>query len=155
MLDNAEPIPESQAAACAALLMELAPLVMRTMRKELVLPAGTELSVPQFRALRFLRRHPQASLSDLAEHLGTSLPAASKLIERLVEVVLVHRASDATDRRQVRLTLTDQGCQALEDAHAAAQARLADRFVRLTPDELAASRQALLVLQQALLGDSG
>jgi DNA-binding MarR family transcriptional regulator len=147
--DNAE------AQACAALLMELAPLVMRAMRKELTLPDGTELSVPQFRALRFLGRRPQASLSDLAEHLGTSLPAASKLVDRLLETDLVHRAPDPSDRRQVVLTLTDHGRTTLREAHAAAQARLSERLVRLGPEQLTIGRQALLVLQQALVEQRG
>ena len=45
--------------------------------------AAADLSVPQFRTLLFLRRHPGASLSEVAEHIGLTLPSISKMIDRL------------------------------------------------------------------------
>src|SRR5689334_9106531 len=104
-------------------MLELAPLVMREVRKELAAEQEEDLSVPQFRALRFIARHPRASLSDLAGHLGTTRPAASKLADRLVEVGLLNRSVAPDDRRQVSLTLTDRGQGSLQRARASVQER--------------------------------
>jgi DNA-binding MarR family transcriptional regulator len=150
--DGAPGAPESPAERAAALLVDLAPLVMRVMRRELSAHQGLDLSVPQFRALRFVAKRPSGSLSGLAEHLGTSLPAASKLVERLVELGLVARAADPGDRRQVALSLTAGGEGAIGAAHAAAQRRLAERLAALPPDQAAACAEALALLRELFGG---
>jgi DNA-binding MarR family transcriptional regulator len=66
-----------------------------------------ELSLTQLRALHVLAYEvEQASLKDLADRLGLSLPAVSRSIDGLVQRGLVTRAEDAEDRRmkQVRAT---------------------------------------------------
>jgi DNA-binding MarR family transcriptional regulator len=139
--------PESGTVQAAALMLELAPLVMRAVRKELAAGQDAELSVPQFRALRFVGRRPRASLSELADHLGTTRPAASKLADRLVELGLLQRAVDPEDRRQAALTLTERGRLALQHAHDAAQERMAARLAALSPEELARCAQSLATLR--------
>lgn len=135
------------AATCAALMLELAPLVMREVRKELAVEQQAELSVPQFRALRFVARHPQASLSDLALHLGTTRPAASKLADRLVELGLLNRSVALADRRQVALTLTSLGQGALQRAREVVQARMTERLGSLASEELEHCAQSLTTLR--------
>src|SRR5215472_3469611 len=99
----------SDAEACAAQIMETVPLVMRTLRTEMRRRRPADLSVPQFRALAFVRRHPGASLSEVAEHLGLTLPATSTLIDHLVARELVRRAPNPDNRRRLVLTLTADG----------------------------------------------
>ncbi|MBC8074942.1 MAG: MarR family transcriptional regulator [Chloroflexales bacterium] len=135
------------AATCAALMLELAPLVMREVRKELAVEQQVELSVPQFRALRFVARRPQASLSELALHLGTTRPAASKLADRLVELGLLDRSVALADRRQAALTLTDRGQGALRQAREAVQAQMAERLGSLASWELEHCAQSLTTLR--------
>lgn len=147
-LDPVEQEPRAQAAA--ALLMELAPLVMRVMRQEMAAHSDAELSVPQFRALRFVGRQPGGSLSELAERLGTSLAAASKLVDRLVDIGLLARATDPRDRRQVTLELTDRGRAALHAAHSAAQQRLAEQLAALSARDLALAIDALGAIRALL-----
>ncbi|MGH2504870.1 MAG: MarR family winged helix-turn-helix transcriptional regulator, partial [Ktedonobacterales bacterium] len=67
-------------APLAAALMEVAPLVMREIRTRMRQSRGAGLSVPQFRALGYLRRHPGCSLTEVADHLGLSVPATSRLV---------------------------------------------------------------------------
>jgi DNA-binding MarR family transcriptional regulator len=128
-------------------MLELAPLVMREVRKELAVEQQVELSVPQFRALRFVARRPQASLSDLARHLGTTRPAASKLADRLVELGLLDRSVALADRRQVALALTDRGQGALQRAREAVQARMTERLGGLASWELEHCVQSLSTLR--------
>jgi DNA-binding MarR family transcriptional regulator len=68
-----------------------------------------ELSVPQFRTLAFIGRHPSCSLSDAAEFIGMTLPSMSVLINGLVEEGLVLRQTSLLDRRRVTLNLTEKG----------------------------------------------
>ena len=63
------------------------------------------LTVPQFRALVLLDRHPDANLSLIAEHLGSSQPSASRLISGLVSRGYVTRSESPQDRRHLQLLL--------------------------------------------------
>ena len=87
---------------CAHELLEVVPLVMRTIRTEMRGHRGADLSVPQFRTLVFLGNHGGASLSDLADFIGLTLPSVSKLIDGLVTRKLVARKVCTNDRRRVK-----------------------------------------------------
>ena len=62
--------------------------------------------MPQFRALGVVRRHPGASLSVVAGHIGLTTASVSKLIDSLVKKGLVTRADSPDDRRKVVLNAT-------------------------------------------------
>jgi DNA-binding MarR family transcriptional regulator len=127
MLTN-PPVDEEE---CAALLMEVVPLVMRSIRAEMRRHRA-DLSVPQFRTLAFLRKHEGASLSQVADHLGLMLPSVSKMVDGLVARELVTREDSPTDRRFVALALTEQGRSALEAARRDTRLQLA-RMLRALP----------------------
>ena len=87
---------------CARQVLEAVPLVMLAIRTEMRRHRGSDLSVPQFRVLVYLNRHAGASLSDIAEHMGLTLPSMSKMIDGLVLRGLVLRRTNPADRRRVR-----------------------------------------------------
>jgi DNA-binding MarR family transcriptional regulator len=95
------------------------------------------LSVPQFRALAFVGRRPRSSLSDVAQHVGTSLPSMSKLIDGLVTRGMVERVPEVDDRRRVALSLTSGGRALLDMVHDATQAHLSGLFEGLSAMERA------------------
>ena len=134
--------------SAAAWLADTIPLVMRTLRAEMRRHRASDLSVPQFRALAFLRRHPGASLSSVAEHVGLTLPSTSKMIDRLVTRCLVARADCPDDRRRVTLTLTPAGASVVEQAAQATQARLAEMLAALSSEERATLVEAMRILQR-------
>ncbi|WP_119070355.1 MarR family winged helix-turn-helix transcriptional regulator [Aggregatilinea lenta] len=133
--------------ACAALMMDVVPLVMRTIRTEMRSHRSPDLSVAQFRALLYINRHAGTSLSALAEHLGLSLPSTSKLVDKLLTRALITRESDPVDRRRVTLALTGQGQDTLSVAANAARTRLAQDLAALSPDERATVAGALTLLR--------
>lgn len=90
-------------------VLETLPLVLRVIRGEIRRARFPNFSLPQFRTLAFLGRNPGAMLSDVAEHLGLSLPTVSKLVDTLVSSKLVSRKSDPADRRRMILVLTAAG----------------------------------------------
>jgi DNA-binding MarR family transcriptional regulator len=63
----------------------------------------------QFYAIRFLDRHPDSTVGELAEGLQMSSSAVSQLADRLVESGLVKKTNDSVDRRIVRLSNTMKG----------------------------------------------
>lgn len=131
----------------AGLVAEVVPLIMRTIRAEMRKRRDSELSVPQFRALAFLGRNPGASLSDVAAHIGLTLPSISKMIDRLVSQKLVERRGAAADRRRIALELTELGTSTLQKARTATRSRLAEMLAILSPAEQSAIVQAMHSLQ--------
>src|SRR5438876_76025 len=98
--DGASPV------RCAADILTGVPLIMRFIREEMRVRRRGQLSVPQFRALLFATLQEEPSVSGLAEHLGLSLPTASRLVDLLVRRGLMERKLVAKDRRRIRLSLT-------------------------------------------------
>src|SRR5215468_9010750 len=96
----------TQADQCAGAILDGLPPVMWFIRRHMRQMRTSGLSVPQFRALCLLARFPTASLTHVAEHLGSSQPSASRLISGLVTRGLVKRNECADDRRQLTLVLT-------------------------------------------------
>ena len=119
---------------------------MRFVRAEMRAHRQALLTVPQFRALVFVSYHEHSSVTALAEHLGLSLPAASRMVEILVQRGFVRRSARAGDRRCVRLSLTRRGAAAFHTAHHATQAALVRRFRALTESDLAVVTRAMAIL---------
>jgi DNA-binding MarR family transcriptional regulator len=139
---------------CTRQVLETVPLVMRTVRAEMRRHRAADLSVPQFRTLAFLDRQAGASLAQVAEHIGLTPPSMSSLIEGLVERKLVLRNTHATDRRRVTLMLTARGRSALEAAHGATQAALAEKLAALSAQDRIVVVQAMQALRPLFEHDS-
>jgi DNA-binding MarR family transcriptional regulator len=127
----------------AQAVLDAVPPLMRAIRMHMREGRPAGISVPQFRALLYIRRRPGTDLSAVAEHLGTSLPAASELVARLVRTGLVERGPDPTSRRRMRLSLTLAGAGQLDEAQARTVAWLAERLTAADGERLAAIRGAL------------
>jgi DNA-binding MarR family transcriptional regulator len=140
---------------CAREVLDVVPLVMRTMRMEIRHNRRNDLSVPQFRTLIFLNRNPGAQLSNLAEHLGLTPPSASKLIDGLVAKQLVERQLSLVDRRRVTLTLTQTGKILLDAAYQETQAYFTDLFAVLSDRDLSNLIESMQILRRVFVGNKG
>jgi DNA-binding MarR family transcriptional regulator len=132
---------------CARNVLEVVPLVVRTLRATMRLHRGAHLSVPQFRSLGYLSREAGASLSEVAEHVGLTLPSMSKMIDGLVERRFVCRGISTRDRRQITLALSALGRATLQRARARTQARVAERLDALSEAERATVIRAMQALR--------
>ena len=114
----------------------------RRLRVERLGLGGTEtvLSDIQLAALAALARHDSMTPGELAEHEKVQPPSMTRVIAVLEERGLVKREPHATDRRQVVLTVTDEGRDVVQRVRRRREAWLAQRLQELTPDE----RQILL-----------
>ena len=142
---------EKEIDLCARELMDTAPKILQTIRVEMRRGHGADLSIPQFRSLRFIQRNPDSSLSELATHLGLTLPSVSKLVEGLVNQELINRNEAIIDRRKITLVLTDTGESIVNTARASAQANIANILSCLSIDELKVIHQALELLHPLFL----
>ena len=71
------------------------------------------LSHQAVRTLQFIHYQPEATVSDLAAHLGCAHNTASEIVQRLAEKGLLHKERRDDDERALVLSLTEQGTQAL------------------------------------------
>ncbi len=113
---------------CAREILEVVPLAMRRLRTELRKHSGSSLSVPQFRTLGFINRHRGASISEVADHIGLTLPSMSTLVDGLVTRGYVMRRVHEVDRRRMTLTLTERGDGVLRSAREGTLAYLTERL---------------------------
>jgi len=111
--------PKSRASLCAVKILDAVPPTTWFIRRQMRRNRGG-LSMLQFRALYYINSNPATSLSAVAEHVGSSLPSASRLVAGLESQDLVVRKGSKDDRRQVKLAITSQGTEVMDAARAAA-----------------------------------
>ena len=68
-----------------------------------------EVTLTQYRSLVVIASRGPQGIASLADALAVTPPTASRLCERLVRKGLVRRRTDRSDRRQVRVGLTEAG----------------------------------------------
>ena len=142
--------PPAEVEQTAELVMETVSAVTRAIRREMRKHRPIEMSMQQFRALAVVNRHPGASLSVVAGHLGVTTASASKLIDALVKRGLVTRTDSPQDRRKVALDVTEAGRRAQGVARTAALGRLAESLTSLGESDRWAVIRAMEVLRHAL-----
>jgi DNA-binding MarR family transcriptional regulator len=116
-----------------------------------------DVTMPQARCLMLVAVNPSISISALASHLRIGLPAASGLVERLVEAGHVERNPDPDDRRHQLVTLSADGRRLVERFHELPSAQLGELLTGLSVKELqglrlgvaAIAREAQRIADQA------
>jgi DNA-binding MarR family transcriptional regulator len=131
---------------CARELLDSMPPVMWFIRRQMRAHRGG-MSLAQFRSLARVNRNPSASLSNVAEHLGASLPTTSRIVTGLVEKGFLVRHNCRWDRRQVSLDLTPRGREVLQTARKAAQQHMETELGNLPATDLGALIKATKILK--------
>lgn len=132
---------------CAHLILAVIPHVMRVIRAEARGTRFPEFSMAHFRALAFVGSNPGAMVSDLADHLGMTLPSASRLADTLAEAGLLQRGIAKDDRRRLSLKLTAAGQRRFEAAKRAAATAIESRLESLSAAERITLREGIRLLQ--------
>jgi DNA-binding MarR family transcriptional regulator len=138
----------------AALVMDNIPLLMRLLRAKFREKRVGDLTMAQFRTLGFVDANHDASLSDVAGHIGLGLPSMSKLVDALVNRSLLTRSEHGTDRRRICLALTDDGKRELDEAYRHTQSFFAEKFAELTEDERTQIAGAINMLKKLFALDT-
>lgn len=92
-------------------------------------------SMSQIFALTFVHHRGPCGVSDLGEGMGISNPAASQLLDKLVQQDLIERAEDPSDRRGKQITLTPKGAQIIKESFFARQSWFSELEDLLTEQE--------------------
>ncbi|MFC3835063.1 MULTISPECIES: MarR family winged helix-turn-helix transcriptional regulator [Deinococcus] len=121
--------------------------VMSSMQDEL---QDLDLSFSQMTALHHLRAAAPTTVTVLSEHIHLSVPAASHMLERLVQRDLVTRAENPDNRREKLVALTEAGRGVLEQMDTAFVTAYVTTFARLRPETVHAAQQHLQGLLEEL-----
>lgn len=147
MSDSATP-----AQTCAAELLEVLPQVMGALRDGMRGQLNEGLSVPQFRCLNFIDRHPGASIGEVAAFLGVTMATASAMVDRLARAGYATAGVSAQDRRRATLQLSSSGRSLLARLRQGARRDLAATLQPLSAGELRSVGQAMTALRRVFGG---
>ncbi|HEV3022034.1 MAG TPA: MarR family transcriptional regulator [Pirellulales bacterium] len=127
-------------------ILEIVPLVMRTVAAEL--RAAGELPAPaHFGLLVMLRAQPR-TLTELAALQGVSLPTMSNSITAMVRRGWVRRTPPQKDRRVVLIEVTPNGRAALERVGRSAEGHLSELLTPLDGEARRRLHAGLAVLRK-------
>ena len=90
----------------------------------------------QMSALGSVASHDDCMMRELAEDMLVSLPAATRIVNDLVEKSLIERIADNKDRRVVRLRITQPGLATMKTVHEEATALLGTILEKMSKEEL-------------------
>ena len=103
----------------------------------------------QFRALMVLAKEQPLTIGALGDRLKVGLPAASRMVDRLVQDGLAERADDPTDRRRALVRLAARGQESVSQMHQGREhmrERMSRRLRQLETAELEHLRAGLSAL---------
>jgi DNA-binding MarR family transcriptional regulator len=93
------------------------------------------LTMIQLHSLIFFKNNPKCQLTDLAEAFAISLPTATSLTNKLVEMNLLKRLPDKNDRRVIHFVLTKKGIEHLKKAEKSRKKTICFLLDKLTKEE--------------------
>lgn len=140
-------MPEKKTAPSEVL--ETIPMVMRIIRRNFRARRDPDLTLPEFRALAYINRNAGCGLTELAEFVGVEAPAASKLVESLVQRGLAKREAHAGDRRRVQLSVLPKGQKSIHTVREHTREFLAEQLAHLSQKEQDAVVTAMQILKDA------
>lgn len=116
-----------------------------------------KMSLEAYYCLSTLRKSGPLTMSELARRLGTSRQQMTQLIGRLYEHDFVRRTSGETDRRYVKIEITDQAQDYIDRVYYQDTALMRQLEARLGREELEELGSAVEILMRILpkLGTPG
>lgn len=134
-IDYLSTMSQSKRHAVSQLWMDLAPLMMRRMRAQVIKASVGSLTMPQYRILANINRGLN-SIGEIAEHHGVAQPSMSKMIGLMEERGLITREKLASDKRLSVLSLTPKGRELFLKVRGRAQKRIAEKLQELQSEDL-------------------
>jgi DNA-binding MarR family transcriptional regulator len=104
------------------------------------------LTIGQFGAMFHISHKGGCGVSDIGNDLGVTNSAASQMLDRLVQLELINRSEDPSDRRSKLISLTDKGRQILQEGNLANRIWLEDLARSMDPKEQELVNKAIVIL---------
>lgn len=111
-----------------------------------------DVTLPQFRALVLIDIHQSMTVAELAEAVGVVPSTATRMCDRLVAKELVDRTVDSANRRQMTLTLRDNGRRLIAQSTRQRKREISRLLKSIPADEQADLAAALGLLVHAAHG---
>jgi DNA-binding MarR family transcriptional regulator len=127
--------------------LDVVPKAMISVRVEMRRCRDSDLSLAQFRILAHLY-HGASTNKQLAENIGVSVGAMSRMVRGLAERHLISRIISHSDRREIQLGLTKKGIHLFEAIRNKARLGISKRIAILSEADRKTLRQGLKVLQK-------
>ena len=121
------------------------------------LPAWIRLGLPaaQLKALVTIASGDGLSITGLAMSLGIGEPAASQVVEQLVQRGYVARKQDPVDRRRAVVTVTESGRDLVSGLRLGRREHVHEWLASMSDDDVSALARGLSALSEAALGGRG
>lgn len=143
-------MPGADIPAFVEQIQHLFPRIMRYLEAEATRELiGLEVTPAQMNALVVLYEPNNLPMGELAELLGLTESAATRLVDRLLRMNLVRRERDEIDRRVVRVRLSSYGRQLADLVFQRRQEQFTRFAERLTVDERSNLTEGLTALLRA------
>ncbi len=135
-------------------LLSVPPLIFRGVRRKLLKTALENMQIDvsplHFEIMRLLKEDGTLHITEIGERLQLARAQMTHLIDKLVELEMVERQADSTDRRVTNIVLTDKGSAFLEE-HGGNIWKATQEFVSgLTDEELTDLSASLERLREIL-----
>jgi DNA-binding MarR family transcriptional regulator len=109
----------------------------------------TGLSFSQISVLMRLKHGGNSGISEIGDRLGVTIAAASKAVDRLVQLGYIGRSEDPEDRRAKCLTLTEKGHALIEKG-----VEVRSKWIEGLTDALTSDQQNMIISALTLLTDA-
>jgi DNA-binding MarR family transcriptional regulator len=121
-------------------ILSLPPLIRRGINRKVIKAAfdkvGEGISVPHFEIMMVLEEAGRQHIAEIGEKLLIPKPQMTFLINRLVNLKIVERRTDESDRRLSNVFLTEKGKAILKEKDRLLRENFAEKLSCLTDDEL-------------------
>ena len=100
-------------------LLSIPPLIFRGTRKKVIKASLADIDVNithhHFEIIRILKQEGTLHIAEIGNRLQIAKAQMTQLIDKLVDLKIVERKADVTDRRIVNISLTDYGNSLMEE----------------------------------------
>jgi DNA-binding MarR family transcriptional regulator len=108
-----------------------------------------DITMAQAKLLYVLVVSGELTMSETARQLGVTISTASGAVDALVGLGLVDRSEDPSNRRQVRVSVTERGASTLEQMQDLSSRHFRMLFDLVTDEDLAVVERATNILADA------
>ena len=135
-------------------LLSIPPLIFREIRGKLIKTTLADIDANitplHFEIIRLLEKEGKLHVTEIGNRLRIAKAQMTKLTDKLVDLKLVERQTDVTDRRTCMITLSPRGKTVLEKHRASLMNALRETMEQLSDEDLRDLSNTLRKLQDIL-----
>ena len=121
-------------------LLSIPPVIFREIRRKLLRTALTNMDMDilpvHIGIMKQLDKAGTLHVAEIGERLQIARPQMTHLIDKLVDLEIVERHTDKTDRRMINIVLTDKGRATLEEHDSSIKKAMREALSGFTDKEL-------------------